>query len=155
MNKDYLVMGIGNPLLQDDRAGVEVVEALEADGNFPGELEVAYTVGFEVLDKTLGRKKAVIVDACLLGREPGTILKLTVDDIMGSSSLSNSHAVTLGATLKTGYELFPEEMPEELSIILIEAENVSEFSRTCSPKVQKAVGETISMIRDMAASWVA
>ena len=145
--RDIVVMGIGNPLLKDDRAGIEVVEQLEALGA-PVTTEIQYTVGFEVMDKVMGYDKAIIVDACLLGNKPGTILKVSVEDIFSSHHLVNSHAVTLGSTLKAGYEVFPDKMPKDLMIYLIEAHEPETFSRECTPEVQEAIERVTKEIMD-------
>jgi hydrogenase maturation protease len=57
-----------------------------------------------------------------------------------------SHAVTLGSTLKVGYDLFPDEMPKNLRIFLIEAEDYFEFTKECSPKVREAISRAVDMI---------
>lgn len=146
MKHDTVIIGIGNPLLMDDRAGIEVAERLEALG-VPADIVVLYTVGFEVIDKLLGYRRAYVVDACALGGEPGTVREVSADDILGDSFLSGSHAVTLGATIKTGYEVFEEEMPAQLRIVLIEAENPTGFSDQCTPKVEQAIGSVVERIR--------
>lgn len=140
-----IVMGIGNPLLQDDRAGLEVVQRI-ARMNLPVDTEELYTVGFDVMDKLMGYEQAFVVDSCCLGHKPGTMLQVSIDDIFSSKDLTNSHAVTLGATLKTGYELFSDEMPKELTIILIEIEKIEEFTDVMCPSVEKAVQETVCML---------
>ncbi|WP_051261192.1 hydrogenase maturation protease [Desulfovibrio inopinatus] len=146
--KTPLVLGIGNPLLQDDRAGIEVIEKLQELGAPCDTLEV-YTVGFEIIDRCMGRDQVIVVDACMLGNQPGSILNVGIDDIFNSTSLANSHAITLGATLKVGYELFPEKMPADLRIILIEAKDVKEFSRQCSPEVCAAIDTVVKQIQEM------
>lgn len=133
-----LVCGIGNPMLKDDRAGIEVAERIEASG-LPVDTEIIYGVGFEVNDKIMGYDDVVIVDAAKMGHPPGTILDVSVDDIFSDHQLASSHAVTLGSTLKIGYQLFPEEMPKKLRICLIEAEDYFEFTRDCSPSVKGAI----------------
>ncbi len=148
MKTKCVVIGIGNPYLQDDRAGVVVVEQLERD-NLPCQTEVVYTVGFEVMDKVRGFERAIIVDACKLGNEPGSILEVTVDDIFTTHALVNSHAITLGTTLKTGYVCFPEEMPEDIRIILIEVKDIKEFTQQMSPEVEQAVAEVVERIRNL------
>jgi hydrogenase maturation protease len=50
---------------------VVIVEQLEQEG-LPCRTEVVYTVGFEVMDKIRGYERAIIVDACMLGNEPGS-----------------------------------------------------------------------------------
>ncbi|MCL1980027.1 MAG: hydrogenase maturation protease [Proteobacteria bacterium] len=154
MKAKCVVVGIGNPYLQDDRAGVVVAEQLERDG-VACQTEVVYTVGFEVMDKILGFERAIIVDACQLGNAPGAILEATMDDIFTNHALVNSHAITLGATLKTGYVCFPEEMPVDIRILLIEVKEIKEFTQQMSPEVERAVAEVVERIKDMVASAAA
>ncbi len=144
-HRKTIVLGIGNPLLQDDRAGLEVVQRL-SKMNLPIEVCELYTVGLDVMDKLMGYDRAFVVDACKLGHAPGTIIQAGVDDIFTSHSLSNSHAITLGATIKTGYELFPSEMPSELEILLIEVEKIEEFTRVMTVDVESAVDRAVEII---------
>ena len=141
-----VVVGIGNPYLQDDRAGVVVIERLEEEG-IGCQTEMVLTVGFEVMDKIKGYDQAIIVDACMLGREPGEILEVNVDDIFTTHALVNSHAVTLGTTLKTGYVCFPDEMPANIRILLIEVKDIKEFTQEMSPEVEQAVGVVVEKIK--------
>ncbi|WP_028583858.1 hydrogenase maturation protease [Desulfogranum mediterraneum] len=151
MDKKTVVIGIGNPYLQDDRAGVVVVEKLEELG-IPCATEIVYTVGFEVMDKVKGYEKAVIVDACMLGNEPGSLLEVSVDEIFTNNALVNSHAITLGTTLKTGYICFPEEMPAEIHLILIEVRDIKEFTQQMSAEVETAVEQAVARISEIVAT---
>ncbi len=140
-----LICGIGNPMLKDDRAGIEVAERLE--GRISGvDTEIIFGVGFEVNDKIMGYDDVIIIDAAKMGHPPGTILQVSVDDIFSDHQLAASHAMTLGSTLKAGYALFPDEMPETLKIILIEAEDYFEFTKQCTPKVAQAIEEVVEGI---------
>lgn len=143
--KKTLVCGIGNPMLKDDRAGIEVAEKInELNSNV--DVEIIYGVGFEVNDKIMGYERVYIIDAAKMGHEPGTIMEVGVDDIFSDHLLASSHAVTLGSTLKVGYELFPDEMPQELKIYLIEAEDYFEFTKKCSPPVETAIHQVVERI---------
>lgn len=145
MEHTTLICGIGNPMLKDDRAGIEVAERFERSG-LPVDVEIIYGVGFEVNDKIMGYEDVIIIDACKIGHPPGTILEVTVEDIFTDHLLASSHAVTLGSTLKVGYDLFPDVMPARLRILLIEAEDYFEFTRQCSPAVEKAINAVEAMI---------
>ncbi|MDK9709363.1 MAG: hydrogenase maturation protease [Desulforhopalus sp.] len=147
MKTKSLVCGIGNPMLKDDRAGIEVAERIERSG-LAVDTEIIYGVGFEVNDKLMGYDDVVIIDAAKIGYPPGTITEVTIDQIFTDHNLAISHAVTLGSTLKVGYELFPDEMPKKLRIFLIEAEDYFEFTKECSPKVTEAISRTVEMIVD-------
>jgi hydrogenase maturation protease len=151
MKNRFLVCGIGNPMLKDDRAGIEVAERIEKS-DLQVDTEIIYGVGFEVNDKIMGYEDVIIVDAAKIGKPPGTITEATVDDIFTDHELASSHAVTLGSTLKVGYELFPEEMPQRLKILLIEAEDYFEFTRECSEQVNLAIAEVVRRITEHFAS---
>lgn len=145
MKNRFLVCGIGNPMLKDDRAGIEVAERIERS-DLQVDIEIIYGVGFEVNDKIMGYDDVIIIDAAKIGKTPGTITEATVEDIFTDHELASSHAVTLGSTLKVGYELFPDEMPERLKILLIEAEDYYEFTRECSTQVNIAIAEAVRRI---------
>lgn len=145
--KRFLVCGIGNPMLKDDRAGIEVAERIEGSG-LPVDVEIIYGVGFEVNDKIMGYDDVIIIDAAKIGYPAGTITEVTVDEIFSDHKLASSHAMTLGSTLKVGYQLFPEEMPARLRILLIEAEDYYEFTRECSPTVEAAIARTVRLIEE-------
>jgi hydrogenase maturation protease len=145
MAGNSLVCGIGNPMLKDDRAGIEVAERIAGSG-LAVDTEIIYGVGFEVNDKLMGYEDVIIVDAAKIGHPPGTITEVTIDQIFADHNLVTSHAVTLGSTLKIGYELFPVEMPKRLRIFLIEAEDYFEFTRKCSPAVEEAIGKVVDLI---------
>jgi hydrogenase maturation protease len=147
MKTKSLVCGIGNPMLKDDRAGIEVAERIEKS-DLAVDTEVIYGVGFEVNDKIMGYDDVIIIDAAKVGYPPGTITEVTVDQIFTDHNLVSSHAVTLGSTLKVGYDLFPDEMPKNLRILLIEAEDYFEFTKECSPKVEEAIARTVDLITE-------
>jgi hydrogenase maturation protease len=140
-----VIIGIGNPLLKDDRAGIEVAERIEKMDLDLG-VEILHTVGFEVLDKVLGFDRAVVVDACQLGHAPGTVLNLELADIAADHALMGSHASTLLGTLKAGHTVFPDMMPQRINIMLIEVENAMEFGPKCTPLVEKAVEQVVELI---------
>ena len=145
--KGAIVVGIGNPLLKDDRVGIEVVEALKTQDS-EVETAILHAVGFDVLDTIMGYEKAVIIDACQMGMTPGTVLEISPEEMFSQDNLINSHAVTLGATLKTGQMLFPEEMPIDLTLILVEVEDISTFSTQCTPVVSHAIEQVVDRIRN-------
>jgi len=134
-------------MLKDDRAGIEVAERIERS-ELEVDTEIIYGVGFEVNDKIMGYDDVVIIDAAKVGKVPGTVSEVSVDDIFTDHELASSHAVTLGSTLKVGYQLFPEDMPKNLTIFLIEAEDYFEFTKDCSKAVNKAMDEVVNLIHN-------
>ncbi len=132
-------------MLKDDRAGIEVAERIE-NSSLNVDVEIIYGVGFEVNDKIMGYDDVYIIDAAKMGFEPGTIMEVSVDDIFSDHQMAASHAMTLGSTLKAGYQLFADEMPDNLTIYLIEAEDYFEFTKECSPKVTVAIAQVVEKI---------
>jgi hydrogenase maturation protease len=82
MKKKILVAGVGNLLFSDEGVGVHVVRELSKI-SLPEEVELADvgTATFELTRLMDGKDKVVIVDAILTDDAPGTIYRLTPDDL--------------------------------------------------------------------------
>ncbi|HXC93512.1 MAG TPA: HyaD/HybD family hydrogenase maturation endopeptidase [Geobacteraceae bacterium] len=78
-----LLLGIGNILMNDDAAGVLVVQALAEKFNFPEELTLldGGTLGLDILPYLEGIDRLLVVDAVETGDPPGTLIRMTGDDI--------------------------------------------------------------------------
>ena len=78
-----LLLGIGNVLMNDDAAGVLVVQALAEKYAFPEELTLldGGTLGLDLLPYLEGVDRLLVVDAVETGAPPGTIVRMTGDDI--------------------------------------------------------------------------
>ena len=152
MSTPWVVVGIGNPYLQDDRAGVVVIEQLRQAG-VPCRTDVVHTTGLEVLDRIRGFERAIVVDACTLGHPPGTILDVNVEALCASSR-ANSHALTLGTTLKIGRLCFPDDLPADIRILLIEVKECKAFTLQMSPEVEAAVVLVVARIKSLIAAAV-
>ena len=109
-------------------------------------MDKLYSVSFEVLDAIMGYESAVIVDACQMGYPPGTILEMTPQEFFINNQVTNSHAITLGSTLRVGQIVLAGDMPAEVKLILVEAEDISGFSKACSPKVAQAINKIVDML---------
>jgi hydrogenase maturation protease len=70
-----LVMGVGNMLMGDEGVGVQVAQRLLAGPPLPAGVELldGGTGSFALLDVLTSHPRALLVDACLDGRAPGTI----------------------------------------------------------------------------------
>ncbi|WP_022853554.1 hydrogenase maturation protease [Thermodesulfatator atlanticus] len=149
LKSDTVLVGIGNPYLQDDRAGLEVVAGLRELG-CPWDLVELYTTGFELLDKIRGYRRAFLIDAAQWGKEPGTIIELKGEELrLPHVSSVNTHAMTVGHIIEVGYVVFKDEMPKELTAYLIEVENIDEFSEEISPRVKAAIEKLVNHLRSL------
>jgi len=140
-----VVVGLGNPLLGDDAAGLAVADELErllAGRPLPGvTVARSYRGGFELLNLVNGFDHAVLVDA--LVREdpvPGRIHELDAGGIAGSARLVGSHEVDLATALEVGRRA-GLAMPASVRVVGIEAADVLSFREQLSAAVAEAVRE--------------
>lgn len=75
---DLLILGIGNLLLQDEGAGVRVIEEFEKIYQKIEGVEIldGGTSGIELLQYIQGKKYLILVDVVNSGNAPGTIIRL-------------------------------------------------------------------------------
>lgn len=140
-----IVVGIGDPLLKDGRVGIEVVQKLKTRCA-PVDTVVLNSVGFDVLDVIMGYQQAVVVDVCQMGLPPGTILELTPDELFRDHEEVSSDALALASTLRTGQMVYAAKMPPKLNLILVEPEDITSFSKRCSPVVSHAIMDVVARI---------
>ncbi|MCM0084407.1 HyaD/HybD family hydrogenase maturation endopeptidase [Geomonas sp. Red32] len=78
-----LVLGIGNLVMADDGVGVRVVQLLNERHRFPEGVTVldGGTLGLDLLPQLEGISKLLVVDAVECDGEPGTLVRLTGEDI--------------------------------------------------------------------------
>ncbi len=138
-----VVLGLGNPVLRDDRVGLAVVRELRrllSEGPIPGVDVLASTrAGFELIDLLRGYGRAIIVD-CLEVPDPspGCVRHLTLDQVSGSARLISAHEVSVGTAFQLA-ERMGIPMPGEVEIIAVEAGDTTSIAEDLSPAVQAAV----------------
>jgi len=140
-----LVLGLGNPLVIDDRVGLLVAAELKRLLADRPDTEVAedYWGGLRLMERMIGYDRAVIIDAICTGAEPGTVHHLSPSAIPTQRSAS-AHDVNLPTALafgrNTGAHL-PRD--EEILLIGIEAEDILTFAERCTPAVEAAVSRAV------------
>lgn len=142
MDAKTLVIGLGNPILTDDAAGIKVARALHA-GPLPAGVDVAELSvgGLALMEAMVGYERAVLIDAIKTrGGAPGQVYTLALDDLPGTLNTASAHDVNLATALATGRRLgapLPEDA--DIHIIAIEAEDVLTFGEQCTPAVEAAI----------------
>jgi hydrogenase maturation protease len=153
-----LVVGLGNPILTDDGVGVkiarEVQKALQAKtGNqrpTKTTISEASVGGLRLMELMIGYDQVIIIDAIQHrnGTHPGTIHRLTLDDLRSISPTQHSasaHDTTLMTALELGREMgLP--LPENITILAVEVENVTEFNEEPTPAVAAAIPRAAEMV---------
>jgi hydrogenase maturation protease len=148
-----LVVGIGSTILSDDGVGVRVVERLRAAGLPEGvdTLELG-TAGLALLDLVAGYGRLIVVDAIVTGAAPGTVHILRDGDVTRAHHLSSVHDADLPMTLALGRELPGLEMPADIVVVAIEADDLTTFSEELTPEVAGAVERAREAVVALASS---
>jgi hydrogenase maturation protease len=146
-----LVVGLGNPLLTDDRVGLLVARALrERLADRPGvEVDEDYHGGLRLMERMVGFERAIVVDAIVAGQAPGWIHQLRADDIPTQHTAS-AHDVNLRTALEFGRTVgavLPED--DDVRIIGIEAADVATFGTHCTPRVEAAVPAAVATVLEL------
>lgn len=139
-----VVLGLGNPILGDDAAGLLVageLETLLTAQPLAGVTVLQSTrAGFELIEMLTGFDRAIIID-CLQQAEPepGRIHRLSLAMFNGSARLHSAHDINL----RTAFELAQRmhvPMPETLEIYGVEGADTLTFTEYPSPQVAAVVG---------------
>ncbi len=161
---NILVIGLGNPILGDDGLGWRVVEEVEKkilrESQFKHkEITFAYYSlgGLALMENMEGYQRVIIVDSLVTGNNPiGTIFSLPLNELPNFSSghSSAAHDTSLMTALEVG-EKCGIELPEEIWAVVIEAENVYEFSENLSPAILDSLPVAVEKVieRLMLADW--
>ncbi|HHJ07010.1 MAG TPA: HyaD/HybD family hydrogenase maturation endopeptidase [Anaerolineae bacterium] len=110
-----LILGVGNLLLSDEGVGVRVIEQLQKGYALPDEVHIldGGTMGLDLLYHLEGVRRLLIIDAVETGKEPGTLIRMTGDEVPAFLSLKISpHQIGIpdmlfAAKLK---DLYPDEV---------------------------------------------
>jgi hydrogenase maturation protease len=78
-----LILGIGNLVMSDDGIGVRVIQQLSARFRFPDGVALldGGTLGLDLLPRFEGVERLLVVDAVDIGKTPGTLARLSGDDV--------------------------------------------------------------------------
>ena len=140
-----LVIGVGNLLRTDDGVGIHVINMLNEVNPVVDTLDAAMG-SIEILEAMRGYDRAVIVDAVETGAEPGTIFRVNLTRGEAPPIVTHSHGTDLITILRLGRKLYGEEMPGEIILLAIEAQDTTTIGDEPTQKVRRAVQETINTI---------
>ena len=139
MNKGVLVLGLGNPLMSDDGAGLAALECIRRDFEFGRnvELEDGGTLGLSLLPIVEDCAALLVLDAVRFGRLAGTVACLDLNDIPMYLALKTSpHQTGFRETLALAR--MRGTLPAQLCVVGVEVETV-EFGAPMSVKVRSAL----------------
>ena len=147
MKHDLVIFGIGNLLLSDDGVGVHAARLLAADPPPGTEVVDAGTDFLSALPYLEQARRALIIDAVQGGGAPGTLYRLTEDD------LAPQHARTAHATnLLAARNLLAPGAAPDILVLGIEPDTL-DYGMELSPAVAAALPCVIAQARALALDW--
>lgn len=146
--KPILVLCLGNDVLSDDAFGPAMEGRLRARGHVDDKVEIIFAplAGLELLDLLAGRSKVLIVDSIVTERSAvGFIHFFPMGMLAPSKNLTSSHQISLPTALELGRQ-FGYDMPGEIDVLAIEAEDVETISEEMTPSVVAALGSAENIV---------
>jgi len=135
-----LIVGLGNDLVSDDGAGIYVARLLRQMLD-PRRYEVRELAvgGIGLVDHLLGFKKAIIIDACQTGDSPpGTIFCYDPSRSARPRCVFSYHTLDFPTAIEFARRI-GAELPEDIRVFAIEAEDVVTIRERCTPAVEAAI----------------
>ena len=146
-----LILGLGNPILTDDGAGIRVARLLqERLADRPGvDVEEASLGGLRLLEVVGGYDRLILVDAIQTADgQPGQVYRLDTGSFCATLHSGCTHDMDFFTALALGRRL-GLHMPDQIEIIGIEAEDVITFGETCTPVVEAAIPIAVQMVMEI------
>jgi hydrogenase maturation protease len=145
-----LVLGVGNVLMSDDGVGPHVVQALDAAGGLPPDVETldGATAGFALVDAVADREAVIVVDAIQTDQSPGTVHRLEVHpEALGGGGFG-AHDEGVAEAFAAARVLGCA--PLRTVVFGVEAGTV-EPGVTLSPEVERVVPDVLRFVRQACA----
>ena len=141
MSAKIVVLGLGNALLKDEGLGIHVIHALQHN-SIPEDVEIIDGgTSPDIFHLIEDAHKLIVVDAARGGGEPGTIYRLTPDDIASQCALTlSTHDISLFYSLRLMESL--GNSPKETVIIGVEPKEIAlglELSSELEQKVPSVI----------------
>ncbi len=149
-SRKTLVLGIGNPILRDDRVGHFLIQILRSRISSPDiTFQETSLAGLNLAESLSGFKSAVIIDAVQSGGVPGAVYCLKPEDFQIQNTYQNDpHRTGILQALELGRSLgWP--MPQDVTIVAVEAGDVNNFGDDLTPEVEKAVPVALKTVLEL------
>ncbi len=149
-NRKTLILGIGNPILRDDGVGHLLVQMLRRRFSGPNiEFQETSLAGLNLAELLAGFRSAIIIDAIQSGGIPGEVYCLRPQDFNRQKvNPHDQHRTGLLPALELGKSLgWP--MPEDVTIVAIEAEDATSFGDDLTPDVEKAIPVALKTVLEL------
>jgi hydrogenase maturation protease len=152
-NRRVLVLGIGNLIMGDDGAGVRVVQRLQQEYLLPEEVDVmdGGTLGLDILPRLEGVERLIMVDAVETGMPPGTMVRLTGEELpIALETKVSPHQTGLKDLLAVSQLL--GHAPAEMVLIGVQPGDIG-MGTDLTPAVAGQVNAMLAAVLDELRGW--
>jgi hydrogenase maturation protease len=144
-----LVIGVGNLLRTDDGVGIHLINMLSKLHPEINTFDAAMG-SIEILEAMKGYERVVIIDSIETGVEPGTIYRVNLTSGEKPPVITHSHGTDVLTILELGRQLYGEDMPKDIILIAIEAEDTITIGDKLTKRVQEATDDVLQNILEYA-----
>ena len=133
-----LILGIGNPIVTDDSAGLKIAQQIKERNP---ELEVieACSGALGLLDDIADCDRLIIIHSVKTeGGKPGELYKLELEALPPALDLVTSHGVDIASAFKLG-EGLGYKMPQSVIIYAVEIKDNTNFGEECTKEVAERI----------------
>lgn len=119
-----LVLGIGNPIMEDDAAGLELLKLVRESRQWPDDVvfEDGATLAMALLPAIEDARAVLFLDAMRTGAAPGTVLRRNKEELPGFfARVMSAHEIGLHQVLAAAN--LRRSLPEWMEMVGIEAAN--------------------------------
>jgi hydrogenase maturation protease len=147
-----LIVGLGNPILGDDRVGWAVVEEVEKRIDITG-VDFAYLSvgGIRLMEYLVGYDIVILVDAILTKTgKPGAVYCFPLDELPDPTAghTTSVHDTSLPTALEMG-KLMDVHLPDEVQVIAIESKNVLDFTEQLTEDVESSIPIAVEKVLEV------
>ncbi len=144
------IIGIGNPLMADDGAGIAVLNRLkDRKADLPEDMDFIEmgTGGINLVHVLADYDKVVIIDAAEFGGQPAEVRCFRPDEVHTLKTQGYSlHDWDLFTTLDISKKM--GELPEDIWIVSVQMIDTSPVDHMC-PLVIRAVPEMVKIVLEL------
>lgn len=148
-----LVLGIGNLVMSDDGVGVKVVQRIQGGFRLPEHVQVidGGTLGLDLLPMLEQIERLIVVDAVETGKEPGTCVRLTGEELpIALETKVSPHQMGLKDLLAVARLM--GNSPREMVLIGVQPGSI-EMNTELTPEVEAKVDLLIETVLNELKRW--
>ena len=147
MSKKTLILGLGNPILRDDRIGLDVARLVHKGLERKDCVLVkSQMVGANILDIICGYRTLILIDAIKTTEgKGGDIYELSLDDLPKQKRTNSPHNVGLYWTIQMGHKL-GMDIPDDIRIYAIEVNDPFNFGEELTDTMKKLLPKIVDRI---------